>query len=335
MTSPVSSQLPQLGGGLFLTDGGIETSLIYHDGLDLPLFAAFDLLKDEAGTAALRRYYRPYLELARGAGAGFVFESPTWRASRDWGDRLGYSAQALAAANRRAMALVAELRAQAPATRRGAQRLRRAARRRLRPERLMAAEEAAGLPRRRRSRPWPQAGADMITAMTMTHVGEAVGRGARGRGSGTCRSRSRSPSRPTAGCPRASSWGRRSRRRRRHRRRSGLLHAQLRPPDPFRRRPARGRRLDRRLRGVRANASRCSHAELDAATELDAGDPDELAAAVCRAAPAAAGPGRARRLLRHRPPPRRGDREGLHRGGGMRLWRLTRGLHPGDDGLPA
>ena len=53
------SELPQLDGGVFLTDGGIETTLIFHEGLDLPLFAAFDLLKDDEGTGALRRYYEP------------------------------------------------------------------------------------------------------------------------------------------------------------------------------------------------------------------------------------------------------------------------------------
>jgi hypothetical protein len=55
------NELPQLDGGLFLTDGGIETTLIFHQGLELPLFAAFDLLKYEEGTEALRRYYQPYL----------------------------------------------------------------------------------------------------------------------------------------------------------------------------------------------------------------------------------------------------------------------------------
>ncbi len=54
------NDLPQLGGGLFLTDGGIETTLIFHEGLDLPLFAAFDLLKDEEGTQALRTYFERY-----------------------------------------------------------------------------------------------------------------------------------------------------------------------------------------------------------------------------------------------------------------------------------
>src|SRR5581483_6639310 len=87
--------LPQLDGGLFLTDGGIETTLIFHDGLELPEFAAFPLLESEDGIAALRRYYEPYLGLARERRAGFVLEAPTWRANRDWGRRLGYTAEAL------------------------------------------------------------------------------------------------------------------------------------------------------------------------------------------------------------------------------------------------
>src|SRR3954454_20633888 len=84
--------LPQLDGDVFLTDGGIETVLIFHEGLDLPLFAAFDLLKDERGTERLRRYYAPYLALARERGLGFALESPTWRASSRWAAALGYDA---------------------------------------------------------------------------------------------------------------------------------------------------------------------------------------------------------------------------------------------------
>ena len=85
------SGLPQLGDELFLTDGGIETTLIFHQGLDLPAFAAFVLLRDEAGTDELRSYYAPYLELAREQGTGFVLESPTWRASPRWAAELGFS----------------------------------------------------------------------------------------------------------------------------------------------------------------------------------------------------------------------------------------------------
>src|SRR4051812_47944547 len=104
------SGLPQLGDALFLTDGGIETTLIFHEGLDLPLFAAFVLLDDEEGTGALRRYYEPYLELAQERGLGFVLESPTWRASPRWAAELGYSAEQLDGLNRKAIALMEELR---------------------------------------------------------------------------------------------------------------------------------------------------------------------------------------------------------------------------------
>src|SRR4051794_30794546 len=102
--------LPQLGGALFLTDGGIETTLIFHDGLELPFFAAFHLLKEQTGREALRRYYAPYAELARDHGLGFILESPTWRASPDWGEKLGYTDDALEHANRDAIALMRELR---------------------------------------------------------------------------------------------------------------------------------------------------------------------------------------------------------------------------------
>jgi S-methylmethionine-dependent homocysteine/selenocysteine methylase len=108
--STKTKNLPQMKGGLFLTDGGLETSLIFHEGWELPHFAAFNLLKDEAGTAALRTYYERYLAIARANGLGFVLESPTWRASADWGDKLGYSREGLADANRRSIALMSELR---------------------------------------------------------------------------------------------------------------------------------------------------------------------------------------------------------------------------------
>ena len=103
-------ELPQLEGDLFLTDGGIETVLIFHEGLDLPEFAAFDLLKDEAGIEALRRYYEPYLDLAAERGVGFVLESPTWRANPRWAAEIGYSLEELEDCNRHAIALMEELR---------------------------------------------------------------------------------------------------------------------------------------------------------------------------------------------------------------------------------
>ena len=104
--------LPQRSGRLFLTDGGIETTLIFNEGLDLPDFAAFHLLETPAGVAALEKYFRTYAELARSFSAGLVLESATWRANPDWGARLGYSAEELSAANRRAIQLLEELRSE-------------------------------------------------------------------------------------------------------------------------------------------------------------------------------------------------------------------------------
>jgi S-methylmethionine-dependent homocysteine/selenocysteine methylase len=97
--------LPQLAGGLFLTDGGSETTLIFHEGLELPMFAAFDLLKHDKGREALERYFRTYARIAQQYGVGFVLESATWRASPGWGAKLGYSTAAIADANRQAIAL--------------------------------------------------------------------------------------------------------------------------------------------------------------------------------------------------------------------------------------
>ena len=102
--------LPQLDGRLFLTDGGIETTLIFHEGLALPDFAAFDLLKTPQGRAALAKYFRAYAEIARRYRAGLILESPTWRASPDWGKRLGYSFGTLAHANFKAIAMLEALR---------------------------------------------------------------------------------------------------------------------------------------------------------------------------------------------------------------------------------
>ena len=104
------NNLPQLSDRLFLTDGGLETTLIFLDGIELPYFASFDLLKNTEGTARLRAYFERYIALAKTSGLGFVLEAATWRANPDWAEKLGYSRAALADANRAAIALLAELR---------------------------------------------------------------------------------------------------------------------------------------------------------------------------------------------------------------------------------
>ena len=107
----VRKRLPQLDGGLFLTDGGLETTLIFDHGIELPEFAAFTLLGDDAGREALRDYMEPYLEVAAAQrGAGFVLDTPTWRASPRWAAELGISQGELDRLNRRGVAFIEQLR---------------------------------------------------------------------------------------------------------------------------------------------------------------------------------------------------------------------------------
>src|SRR5262245_30529544 len=174
--SQYRTHLPQLDGGLFLTDGGIETTLIFHDGLELPHFAAFHLLKDEAGTAALRRYFARYARIAQANGTGFILESPTWRASSDWGEKLGYSADALATANAKSISLMQEVRTEFQSERtpivvsgcvgpRGDG---------YDPGAAMSADEAQAY-HAVQIGVFAKSGADMVTAITMTNAGESIG----------------------------------------------------------------------------------------------------------------------------------------------------------------
>ena len=142
--------LPQTNGnGLFVTDGGLETELVFHDGIDLPCFAAFPLLGNPDTRARLRRYYDGYLDIARKHDAGFIVETPTWRANPDWAGQLGYSPEQLDAANRAAVALAEEVRTAAAADgiTVGGERMRRPARRRLRPGQRDDARGGRALPR--------------------------------------------------------------------------------------------------------------------------------------------------------------------------------------------
>ena len=108
--SKYRNALPQLGSKLFLTDGGLETTLIFHLGIDLPHFASCELLRSKIGRSVLAEYFLPYIETARREKLGFVLEAPTWRANPDWGAKLGYSGETLADVNRAGIALMEELR---------------------------------------------------------------------------------------------------------------------------------------------------------------------------------------------------------------------------------
>jgi S-methylmethionine-dependent homocysteine/selenocysteine methylase len=270
--------LPQLDGGLYLTDGGIETTLIFHDGLDLPHFAAFHLLKDEAGTAALKRYFVRYAEIARANRTGFILESPTWRASADWGERLGYAAPALAEANERSIALMQEVRREyqtaggLPFVVSGCVGPRGDG---YDPGAVMSADAAQSY-HARQIGVLAGSGADMITAITMTNASEAVGiaRAAQAAGlpaaiSFTLETDGRLPTgqsledaiaevdEVTAGGP-------------------AYYMINCAHPTHFSATLAGKGAWLGRIRGLRANASRRSHAELNEAPDLDAGDPVEL-----------------------------------------------------------
>jgi S-methylmethionine-dependent homocysteine/selenocysteine methylase len=261
--------LPQLNGDTFLTDGGIETVLIFDEGIDLPCFAAFDLLRSPEGTEALRAYYEPYLAIAREHRMPFVLAAPTWRSSRDWGAQLGYDAGQLAAANRRAVELMHEIRAANPDLEItvdaviGPRGDGYAVETEMSPEAAEAYHSAqiAAL-----------AGADTLTALTLTYADEAIGivRAARRAGlpvtiSFTVETDGRLPSGESL--------------------REAIERTDREGPDAFMVNCAHPEHfasvLDgewaHRIRGIRANASRKSHAELDEAEELDEGDPAELA----------------------------------------------------------
>jgi S-methylmethionine-dependent homocysteine/selenocysteine methylase len=270
--------LPQLRGMPFLTDGGIETTLIFHRGLDLPLFAAFDLLKDDEGTETLAAYYRPYLELARDGGLGFVLESPTWRASPRWAAEIGYSNEELDSMNRRAVELMVRLRDEfssdvEPIVISGCVGPQDDG---YNPKVKMSAEDAEAY-HATQIGTFAETAADMVTAITMTYVEEALGvtRAAQTAGvpvaiSLTLETDGRLPSSQPLGeaideVDAATTNG------------PAYYMINCAHPTHFEAIFEDGARWTQRILGLRANASTMSHAELDEATELDAGDPADLA----------------------------------------------------------
>jgi S-methylmethionine-dependent homocysteine/selenocysteine methylase len=270
--------LPQLDGGVFVTDGGIETTLIFHQGLDLPEFAAFDLLKDDAGTEELRRYFRPYAELAREHGVGLVLESPTWRANPDWAAKIGYSREELDRLNRKAIALMEELRDEysngAPIVISGNIGPQSDG---YSPETMLSADEAEAY-HATQIGTFADTAADLVTAITMTYADEAIGvtRAAQKAGlpvviAFTVETDGRLPD----GQPLGEAIGQVDRETG-----NGPAYYMINCAHPthFEHALEPGAAWAERIGGLRTNASTKSHAELDESDELDAGDPDDLAA---------------------------------------------------------
>ncbi len=269
--------LPQLGAELFLTDGGIETDLIFNDGADLPLFAAFTLLKTAEGTGLLRRYFERYAAIATRFGRGFILESPTWRASREWGEKLGYDEGALRRANREAIALMALVRdgaaAQKPIVISGCIGPRGDG---YDPGALMTIREAEDY-HSFQAAIFADSEADMIAAVTMTNIAEATGISRAAAAAGMPVAISFTVE--TDGClPTGEPLG------------DAVMEVDFESPVPPAyymincAHPTHFEHLLRadepwlgRLKGLRVNASKASHAELNEAPELDAGNPVELA----------------------------------------------------------
>ena len=277
-TARGASRLPQLHGRPMVTDGGMETDLIFHHGVALPHFAVFPLLESAEGRALLEDYYHGYAAIARRAGAGLMLESgATYRASSGWGARLGYGPADLERVNTAAIAMLSRLRERYATTitdviisgevgPRGDA---------YQPGQPTEPEEAAAY-HRPQIRALAEAGADLATAYTITHTGEAIGivQAARSTGlpvaiSFTVETDGQLP----GGVPLAQAITE--------------VDASAAPDyflvncahpahvEPGLAGPGRWRE---RLLGMRYNASAKSHAELDDATELDAGDPNLLAA---------------------------------------------------------
>jgi S-methylmethionine-dependent homocysteine/selenocysteine methylase len=273
MDSLYRNALPQLDGRLFVTDGGIETTLIFHEGLELPDFAAFDLLKRPGGEAALRKYFRTYARIAARFGAGLVLESATWRANPHWGARLGYSARELAEMNRRAIALLTHLRDELEETKtvavisgcigpRGDG---------YQPGRTMSAYDAMRY-HRVQVETFAATAADLVSAITMNYAEEAIGIAMAAKEASipvaisfTVETDGRLPT----GQPLAEAIAQVDATTAAY---PAYYMLNCAHPDHF------NGVSSERIRGLRANASRKSHAELNESTALDSGNPAELGA---------------------------------------------------------
>jgi S-methylmethionine-dependent homocysteine/selenocysteine methylase len=269
--------LSQMSGDLFLTDGGIETTLMFLEGLDLPFFAAFHLFRTQQGEDALRKYFRTYAELAKKHRSGLVLETATWRASADWGNKLGYTSRELAEVNRRSVAMLEEIRTEYETADssifisgcigpRGDGYV---------PTALMSVDEAESY-HSQQVETFAGTAVDLVTAITMNYAEEAIGlaRAARNEElpvviSLTVETDGRLPTGQSLGDAikqidaATASY-------------PSYFMINCAHPSHFSSVVEGEQPWKDRIHGLRANASKMSHAELNEASELDAGDPEAL-----------------------------------------------------------
>jgi len=270
------TSLPQLAGDLFISDGGLETTLVFEHGIDLPYFAAIDLMKDDAGRERIADYFRPYLDIAREYGVGMILQACTWRGSPEWGERLGYTAEEFRELNRKAIDLAAMLREEYErnATRvviSGCMGPRGDG---YRPDLRMDPDEAEAY-HLTQARWLAETDADLLTALTLNYIDEAIGivRAAQAVNmpvviSFTVETDGKlatgdSLEHAIASVDAATDSG------------PAYYMINCAHPTHFEH-ILDGRAWQDRVRGIRANASRLSHAELDRAAALDSGNPVEL-----------------------------------------------------------
>jgi len=264
---------------VYLTDGGLETTLIFHRGIELPHFASFELMTHAEGKGVLREYFRDYLEIAKRYGFGFVIETPTWRSNTDWGYRLGYSEEELRRINMEAIRFGREVAEESGIPLENVivsgcigprgDGYSVAGR--------MTAEEAEAY-HAPQIGAFAQAGADVVTAMTINYIDEGIGivRAAKTEGipaviSFTLETDGRLPGgeslqeaieqtdRQTDGY-------------------ASYFMINCAHPEHFQGELEGEGEWKNRIRGIRANASTKSHAELDESETLDVGDHSRLAA---------------------------------------------------------
>ena len=268
--------LPQHSGELFLTDAGLETDLIFNHGVEIREFAAHTLLPDASGRVALESYLRGFLSLARETGAGFILDSQTWKAHVHWADDLGASEDELRESNNLAIAFIAGLRDEYasnenPIVLNGVVGPRGDA---YAPDVKVAAQEAEEYHHKQLG--WlAETEVDMVTGLTFTQSDEAIGflRAAQKVGlpavmSFTVETDGRLPTGQSLGeaitaVDEATDSG------------AAYFMVNCAHPDHFSQ-VLGDSDWARRIQGLRCNASRMSHADLDNSETLDDGDPVEL-----------------------------------------------------------
>ncbi|MEM7143802.1 MAG: homocysteine S-methyltransferase family protein [Verrucomicrobiota bacterium] len=266
----------------FLTDGGLETTLIFHHDIDLPEFAAFHLLRDDPGRTTLRDYFHTYLEIAAELDTGFILESPTWRANPDWAQKIGYENDELIDANKKSIDDLKSIRdtfadrvhtipisgcigprgdGYSPSTQ-------------------MSPDESASY-HEHQVRTFTDAGVDLISAMTLNYVEEAIGIANAAQAAGvssvisyTVETDGRLPTGETLGdaIRRTDAETNNA---------ASYFMINCAHPTHFEDAFEGDEDWTHRIRGIRANASALSHEELDNSETLDDGDPEDLAQRIC------------------------------------------------------